>query len=281
MILAKAENKRKIWLLGLSLIMVAFCGSAAFALDPMGPPAADLQAGQLKAGVDYSKSTMDLELNEGIWVEYLDGIFLDVGEAVPFTLKDFKMNKAYFNFAYGAADNCEAFLRVGGTSATFGDSIWEDGERFDSNTDFAIGGGIKATFYEEDDLKIGGMLQVSWAEFDGKLKATHWAASDFVGIDIAETQIAIGATYRLTEHVSIYGGPFLHFISGELEDTFSEIDAGGGLLTSEYSWNVEQESVFGSYIGTQIELTEEFSFNIEYQHTSASDAFGAGLKWRF
>ncbi|NQT00511.1 MAG: hypothetical protein HQ580_00665 [Planctomycetes bacterium] len=270
----KAGN---IWLL--SFIVMMSC-STVFALDPMGPPVADLRQGQLKEGIEYSYSTMDVKLHEGKWIEHFDGVFNDSGEATSLTLKDFKMNKVYFNLGYGFTDNLDAFLRLGATTATFGDSIWEDAEKFDSNVDSTIGGGIKATFYEDDKLKVGGLLQASWGEFDGKLNASHWSAADFVEISMAEVQIAVGPTYKLDDHVSIYGGPFWHFITGDLDDEVNEA-IGGGLLNSQFSWDIDDSSTFGAYIGTQIDINENTSLNIEYQHTAESDAFVAGFLWRF
>ncbi len=262
----------------LALVMVGLGGSAAFALDPMGPPAAGLKQGQFRTGADYSYSTMDLQLKEGEWVEYLDGAFFNSGEGVSLKLKDFKAKKAYINLGYGIAENWEAFLRLGGTNARFGDSIWEDDEKFDGNADFAIGGGAKATFYQEGNLMLGGLFQASWATFDGQLKAAHWAAADFVEIDITEIQIAVGPTYKLTDGVWIYAGPFLHFIDGHLDDTFVQVDEGtGGLLASKYSWNVEEDSIFGGYIGAHVELTENCLFNVEYQRTAAADALAASF----
>ena len=174
----------------------------------------------------------------------------------------------------------EAFLRLGATTSTFGDSIWEDSEKFDGNVDFTIGGGIKATFYEDDKLKVGGLLQASWAEVDGKLNASHWSASDFVEISMAEVQIAVGPAYKLDDHVSIYGGPFWHFIIGDLDVEVNE-SIGGGLLNSKFSWDIDDSSTFGAFIGTRIDINENTSFNIEYQRTADSDAFVAGFLWRF
>jgi hypothetical protein len=263
-------------------MVVGLAGSSALALDQMGPPAAGLDQGRFRAGVDYSYSEMDLELSDGTWTEFLDGVFLDAGEGTSFTLENFKVNKAYANLGYGFADNCEGFLRLGGTSGEFGDSIWEDGEEFDSNAELAVGGGIKATFFQEGGLKLGALLQGSWAEYHGKLDAPHWAAPDFVELEMAEVQIAVGATYTWADTISVYGGPFFHFISGELEDTLSEVDPiSGGLLNSVYVWDIDEDSVFGGYLGVQLEPVEGFSFNVEYQHTGSADAFGASLTWRF
>jgi len=275
--LSKAGNTRSIWLLGF-VLMVG--GSAAFALDPMGPPTADLRQGQFEEGIEYSYGTMDLKLKDGIWIEQLDGVFYDAGNADSLTLKNFKTNKAYFNLGYGIIDGLDAFLRLGATTATFGDSIWEDAEEFDNNADFTVGCGIKATFYEDDNLKLGGLFQASWAEFDGRLSAAHWAAADLVEMSIAEIQVAVGPTYKLADHISIYGGPFFHFVVGDLDDEFSEASE-GGLLTSKYSWDVDESSNFGGYIGAKVDIAEDLSFNIEYQHTESADALSAGLIWRF
>jgi hypothetical protein len=279
-ILAGIKSANTNWLLSLVLAVFGLGSSACFALDLMGPPASGVKQGQFHIGADYSYSQMDLELDAGRWVEYLDGVFSDAGDAVSFTLKDFETARLYANLGYGIADNWDVFVRLGGTDAQFGDSIWQDQERFDSGAQMAIGGGVKATFYEEGNLRLGALLQASWAEFDGELLAPHWAAADSVEMDVTEIQIAVGATCRLTDQVSIYGGPFFHLVDGELDDQLSEWTE-DGLLTSHYSWSVQEDSTLGAYIGAQVELAENCSVNIECQLTSAAEAIAVGLLWRF
>lgn len=278
MILNKIQ---KIWTLSVICLVVGLVTSTALALDPMGPPVAGLAEGQVKVGIDYSHSSMDLELGGGTWVEQLDGVLFDTGEAVPFTLKDFKAYRTYAGIGYGASDRLEAFVRVGGTEARFGDSVWQDQEEFDSSTDFAVGGGLKATFYDDGALQVGGLIQGSWAQYNGTLFAPQWLAADRVEIDLTEVQIAVGAAYTWAERFSIYGGPFLHFVSGDFDDTFSAVDATtGGLLTSNYVWEIDEDSVFGGYFGAQLELTDRCVFNIEYQRTAAADAVGLSLMFK-
>jgi opacity protein-like surface antigen len=223
---------------------------------------------------------MDLELNNGKYVEYLDGWFDASGTQSDLKLKDIKINTVYVNLGYGITDNFEIFLRLGGTNAKFdGHTFWTSGDDFDSNTDFAIGGGIKTTFYEEDKLKIGGLIQIGWSELDGALRPKEWpVADDTVQFDLTQVRIAVGPSYELTERVLIYGGPFLHFVRGDWEDIYSQIDPDtGGLLTTKSSWTVEEESAFGAYIGTQMEITENITFFIEYQHTAAAGTVGASI----
>jgi hypothetical protein len=56
---------------------------------------------------------------------------------------------------------------------------------------------------------------------------------------------------------------------------------GGQLLNSQYTWDINEDSVFGGYLGVQLEFTEGCFVNVEYQKTAAADAFGASLMFRF
>ena len=270
--------------LGFAIVTVCISCPAAFAMGLMGPPSAGMKHEDFKIGADFSHSKMDLEFNDGRYVEYLDGWFDASGPQSDKKLKDIKTNTVYVNLGYGVTDNCEIFLRLGGTTAKFsGSTFWSSGEEFDSSTDFAIGGGIKATFYEEEKLKIGGLIQIGWSELDGAIRPKEWpVADDTVQFDLTQVQIAVGPSYELTDMVSIYGGPFLHFVHGDWEDVYSQIDpVTGGLLTSKYTWTVEEGSSFGVYVGSQIEIAENSNFTIEYQHTSAADTVGASIAVRF
>jgi opacity protein-like surface antigen len=273
----RAKNSRWTRYLGFAIVIVCISCPAAFATGLMGPPSAGMKPEEFKIGVDYSHTKMDLEFNDGKYVEYLDGWLDAIGPQSDLKLKDLKINTVYVNLGYGVTDYFEVFLRLGGTTARFsGTTFWSSGEEFDSNTDFAIGGGIKATFYEEGRLKIGGLIQADWSDLDGAIRPKDWpVADDTVQFDLTQVKIAAGPSYELTEMVSIYGGPFLHFVHGDWEDVYSYVD--GGLITSKNTWRVEEDSYFGVYIGTQIEITENSKFMLEYQHTAAADTVGASV----
>ncbi len=290
---AQTGKTKEICLLVFAFTIICFSVPAAFALDTMGLPAAGLQQGQYSVGVDYSHSKMDLELSEGVFDEYIDGFYNFSGELESLILKDFKVDKGYLNLGYGISDMIEAFLRVGGATSRFGDSVWEGGEKFDGDWDFSIGCGAKATFYEDDKLKIGGLIQVGWSQFDGRLKPDDWPtffypAVDSVEIEITEIQIAVGPAYEIEEDVLIYGGPFYHYVDGDLDDIYSApevIEEGGNtselFITSHYNWTMEEDASYGGYIGTRLELAEDCSLNLEYQLTSAAYCIGANIKWIF
>jgi hypothetical protein len=278
---AKA-NIRRIWLFGFYLIMLGLCGSNAFALDMMGPPTAELETGSFRAGIEYSESSMDLNLIEGKATIYRDGLLLGSGTVPSLTIKDYKVDTLYAAVGYGIFENCEVFLRMGMANATFGDSLWNENEDFDSKNNFAIGAGAKATFYEGFDWKIGGIFQINQSELDGKVDSSSWGITQphFAEISTTEMQIALGATYMWTGRVTIYGGPFVHFISGDFDYEFSRI-TGNNFDTGKYSWSINEGPTYGGYIGSKIKLARESSINLEYQQSSEASVFGASLGLKF
>ena len=278
---AKADM-RKIRLFGFALMVFGLCGSNAFALDLMGPPTAEIEKGMSRVGIDYAFSDMDLELIEGKGTTFRDGTLLGSGSVASQTISGFKVNTLYAVIGYGVFDNCEAFLRMGAANATFGDSLWEEGEDFDGDIDFAIGAGIKANFYKEFNWKIGGVIQINRAELDGKLDSSSWTVPQpqLVDITTTEIQIAIGATYLYSRRLSIYGGPFAHFISGDFDfdfnrstDTVSDV--------GKFSWQINEGPTYGGYLGAQYELTQNISGNIEYQNSSDANVFGLSLLMKY
>lgn len=272
---------RKMYLSALVLAIVTLSGPAAFALDPLGPPVSNLEPGQLRMGIEYSQSKMDLQLPSGKYTEYVDGSFNDSGIALPLTVQDFKTNTTYLNLGYGFNRNWDIFVRLSSTQAKFGDSLWDEGEKFESDTLPAFGGGIKATLYNRFDWKIGGIVQANWSHYTGELNNPSWYVPHFVETDFTEIQITLGATYLLFNNVWIYGGPLYHFITGDLNEKYvGEADL-GHLSLSEWSFDLEQESTYGGYFGATWEIDKSNSLNLEYQFTGAASAFGAGYVLKF
>jgi len=124
--LLDAESMGMIRLLGIVVIMVSLSGSAAFALDPMGPPLAGVSEGQFSFGADMSYGEMDLKLTGGKWTNpNTDPV---AGTLLDRTIKDFEAVKLYATAGYGFAKNWEAFLGIGATKSEFGDDLWNSGE---------------------------------------------------------------------------------------------------------------------------------------------------------
>jgi len=280
----RTENSKWTYYSVFAIVIITISGQAVFALSPMGPPTSGLKQGNFKVGVDFSHSEIDLKFNDGEYVEYLDGWLDAAGAESDLKLNNLKTNTVYVNLGYGVTDFFEVFLRLGGNNAKFsGYNFWPSGEEFDGNTGFAVGGGLKATFYDEGRFKLGGLIQAGWTDLDGAIRPKEWpVADDTVQFDLTQIQMAVGPSYELTDRVLIYCGPFLHFVRGDWEDVYNQVDVGtGGLLTTKTTWNVEEDSSFGVYFGTQMEINDNSSMMIEYQHTSAASAVGASMAVRF
>ena len=254
---------RKISLLVFVLAVVRFCSSSALALSTMGPPTSGLYKGQFRAGADYSYTQMDIELNHG----------KSPGGGPTFSMTDLKNHFVLANIGYGVLDNVEVSFRVGGGSAR---DTEPGGFAFKTaspsiGNGYVIGLGTKATIIEKPDIEWGGLFQLLWAEADVEATAggSAWAA----GIGLWEIQLAAGPTYKLHEKMSIYGGPFFHIINGRFR---ANRIAGTGRIT----YHLDEGSIFGGYVGTKINVTNNIDYCIEYQHTATADALGMSLLFK-
>jgi hypothetical protein len=250
----------------------------------LGAPVADRQMGCLDMDCGFAYSSVDLSLENGRYKDYVDGVFDSQGRTIDFTITNFKTNYGYVGLNYGITDFVEAYTRVGGSKAWFGDSIWEDSEEFDSDTVLAFGIGLKVSFFEQENLKLGVLFNLDAAHYDGQLSARHWAASgwtpDYIDMKLAQCKLAVGADCKLAEGFSLYGGPLLHFIGGRMDDETYMVDE-GYLMNTSYRWDIKEDSVFGGYIGAKAELAGIYFMAFEFQHTASADTAGLSLGLRF
>jgi hypothetical protein len=250
---------KKLLLVFVVLTVVAVAGSSALALTPMGPPKAGLKTGQFRAGVDYSYSKGDIKAS---WID---------GSAE--ILKDVKSNEIFANVGYGISDNWEAFVRLGAANADIDKArIIEDDLTYDfgfnGQYEFSWGFGTKATLLQQENLSWGTLFQVDW------LNTKDSVDGDDVDIDLYQFQIALGPTYKLTDGLSIYGGPFVHLISGSIDWSYADGDP-----TSKA--DLRQKSELGGYIGLDADITQNASLYGEFQITADEWAFGTGISWKF
>jgi hypothetical protein len=197
------------------------------------------------------------------------------------SLDGVKVQKAYANLGYGITDSLEVFLRLGAANAE-----WRD----DGDTHFSFGLRTGITLYQKDALKLSALAQYSWAEsgFDSLPLTTVVGGISYPmlmsgSLNMQELQIAIGPTYELTKDISLYGGGFFHFMDGKLDlkgsiSTMGIPEIGYDL---DSSYDIDQVSELGAYIGTKINTTNNISYSIEYQHTASADAIAMRLVWRF
>lgn len=237
-------------------ILVLMC-SQAFGLTPMGPPKAELKQGQYSFGIDYSFSDIDVEVS---------------GYGASWT-EDIETNTLFSNLSYGITDGWEGFLRLGFANV--------EADDFDGGNEFAYGFGTKLTFAEQDAVSWGALLQIGWLSSDdsGTVVAYGHTITGNQEIDVYEIQIALGPTYE-TDSLKIYGGPFLHLVNGDYDwsgtVTGPMINGSGS-----FSLDIEEESVFGGYIGISKDLTSNSNIGIEFQYTGDAQAVGLKLVWKF
>ncbi len=226
----------------------------AKAIDFMGPPTAELKQGQWDVGFIYSFSEMDLEVS---------------GYGISETLKDLKSNRYWANLGYGLEDWCELNLRLGAADAE------ADDLDFDGGADFAWGFNTKITFASDDKIDWGALFQMSWTKTDDSYNydLSEWGlgTSQSVEVDAYEMQIAVGPTLKM-EGWKLYGGPFVHLVEGDLDVKIAGVTVG---------FDLDEDSAFGGYVGTQIDLAESAALYVEGQFTGGGYGIGGGIVWKF
>lgn len=231
----------------LLMAMLVFCAAGpAFALTPMGPPVATLELGKFAAGFGYSNSQGDVKVT----------VLED-----SYTLKDVELDTYMANLVFGIAEDLELQIDLGALS-------YED-EDLSSSGDFAGGLVLRSTFAQTDKVKWGVASSVHWYQTK--------ASTEYMGFKYrekatwTEIQIAIGPSYT-EDRWCLYGGPFMHFIKGNVESSVAGFSVSG---------DFEEDSNFGGFVGARIEIAKNTEMGIEYQRTGSDDAVGVSILWRF
>ena len=281
--------EKKIALFAFVLMTVIVSNSAVLALSPMGPPKALLGQDQWSIGIEYGHQTMDLEaFGKDINIESEPETHITTRKG-EYNINDLKSNIVLGRISYGVSDDWDAFLRLGvadakcGIEQTFPDGTKEKYRGFDGSFGFGWGFGTRATFWRDEEVSWGGLFQITWMEPDdsdisstieGEGLPFDLNYSGTAEIDIWEVQIAVGPTWRIDEGIHIYGGPFLHFVNGDLDFSGEIVDPDVG-ISMKSSGDIEEESQFGGYVGAHLDVDENTSCFIECQLTG--DAWGIGL----
>lgn len=224
------------------ITVVVLFASPVWALTYMGPPTSDVKQGDLLLGFDYSDSETDIDVSG----YGLNGTFEDVES-------DLYMGKV----GIGLFNGFEIFGR-------FGSSEIED-----LGNEFAWGLGTKATLGRKDALSWGALFQLT--------ALTAKDTENLFGfllngeMNVYEFQVALGPRYDI-DWLYVYGGPFFHFIEGDIDLE---------ILGYTASFDIEQESEFGGYIGLGWQIAEKSSLSVEYQSTGNAETIGVGLIHRF
>jgi len=241
----------------LVFVMVAFLVSPVSALTYMGPPTSNVKQGELLLGFDYSDSELDVE-----WRGY----------GLKGTIKNVESDLYLGKVGLGLSDGFELFGRFGLNrmdytlhQMEYTEDI-EDGFGFNSGNEFTWGIGTKATFGRKDNISWGALFQIM--DFSGHDKTYFDGYLIDTEIDAYEIQLAIGPSYEI-DNLCLYGGPFLHVIGGDVN-----MESGSTVLSS---FDIEQGSEVGGYVGLGWQFAENSSLNIEYQLTGDAEMIGISL----
>jgi hypothetical protein len=283
--------EKKIALFAAALMIMALSNSAVLALVQMGPPKALLGQDRWDIGIEYSHQSMDLEANGDVTeIDIIPGLPDYVAaRKVKHKINDLKSNIVLVRAGYGINDSWDAFVRLGLADAKddieqdYPDGAGDTFKGYDGSFGLAWGVGTRATFWQDEQLSWGGLFQITWLDpGDGSVKLSGDPAfSGKADIDnMWEVQIAAGPTWRLENNLRIYGGPFLHFVNGDLDISGSTVDSGTEIHTKSSS-DIEEKSQFGGYVGAQLDVDQNTSCIIELQLTSDAWGIGIGAARRF
>lgn len=255
----------------LSIVVVGMFCSAAFALVPMGPPMAGLPQGGYSVGVGYAFSDMNLEVS---------GPVSGGGEAV---INDIQNDMYYLCLGYGISDDWTLYGGIGAVNAEF--TADGAGNDFEGDTGFAFGIGTKRTLAENGDTKWGVLAQFTQGKSEDTITSvsgqsfgngsiggatfTPAGSRHPMKIEWYEIQVALGPTVPISEDVCVYGGPFLHFVEGDLE-----------VKDSRAEWELEQRLQLGAYIGTLVNIGNVGSLNdvsVMAELLWTGEAWGVGI----
>jgi hypothetical protein len=280
---------KRIALLIVILVVIGMSGSIALALPPMGPPRALVGQDRWAVEVGVSHSKMDLEAFGTSRERQSDAAPWLPTTNAEHRIEDLTSNMVLGRVSYGAYDTVDVFVCLGLSDAQ--DDMTEelatgaDGNRYtglECSHGFTYGLGARATFWQEGDIIWGGLVQILWQNpGDGDISLTPPGAapdpSRLTGdaeLDLQEIQVAVGPTVQL-DGFSVYGGPFLHFVTGDLDVDVMGTDSFGAVNRVDLSQDIREESEFGIFIGAQGEVDQDTAWFVELQVTG--DAWGVGI----
>jgi opacity protein-like surface antigen len=282
--------KKRITLFAAALMIMALSSTAVLALPVMGPPKAQLGQDRWDIAIEYSHQSMDLEADGDVTeIDIIPGLPDYVAaRKVKHKINDLKSNIIMARAGYGINDSWDAFVRLGLADAkdeieqTYPDGAKDKFNGYDGSFGLAWGFGTKATFWQDEQLSWGGLFQITWLDpDDSSVKLS--GDPEFSGkadVDFWEVQIAAGPTWRAFDNLRIYGGPFLHFVNGDLDISGRTVFEDTEILTKASS-DIEEKSQFGGYVGAQFDLDQNTSCIIECQLTGDAWGIGIGAARRF
>ena len=279
----------------ISISLLSIYASASMAVAPIGPSRALLGEDEKGIGLSLSHQSMNL-CADGDFIEQQPAA-LATGQAdLDLDIKNLVSNPIFATLNYGINQDWDVFIRIGVVNAK--DDIEVESNRpvaatrflntgneasLNSGHELAWGIGSRATFYEDDSISWGGSFHMTWLDPESSSDTMTGLTGETATVDLDlkywEIIVAGGPTINFGDYW-IYGGPFLHFVRGDLDIDGTWVDTGIGPFPMNGSTDVEEESIIGGHVGAQWNQTEDLCWNAEVSFTG--DAWGLGISglWR-
>lgn len=264
--------------------------SSVLALDFLGPPVAQLDKGKLSAGAEFSTGKFEFKAKGfATWYDWGSMTFPYRSHVHNIHMKNIKTQKTYGTVGYGLTDSWDVSVSLGTVKSSWNyyqenvGSSWNYNRKSESSRDNALSIGIRRTLYSKGKLKIGALAKYSRLRMDEAnfhTEAANRTVEMSAELAMDEFQIAVGASYDMSKNLCIYGGPFIHWMDGELNDVIVPLQPGLGDYIAYGSYDLLHAEEIGGYIGVQARLRKNTTFNIEYQRTNSADCLGMSLLFR-
>jgi len=252
------------------IIILTLFATTTYAFDPVGIPGGWLDEGQGKIALEYSHSKLDIHADSST----------ELGYAAA-DIKDIDIDQYTANFGLGLTRDIEIFIRTGIIQADPDNSDNDDnvgGDIGKSKDSFLFGGGLKFNIYRGDKFSWGLTAQTSWNNISFGGRYFKGAGTETkTKIKMFNTQIATGPAYKLNDSLTIYGGPFFHFVNGDVEMK----DKIGSSTTTYEDSILEEDSILGGFVGGQWEFYKDTLLNIECLFTDSGYGVAGGVIWKF
>ena len=248
--------KNKVLIVAVLLVLNLYV--SAQAIGPLGPPKAELKQAQFQIAAEYSSSRFDVK------TKYT--------KAVETTCR-LKSSKLLVKPSYGVTDNFDIYALIG----------LDDNKAMNMKfgSDVVYGFGADYTLFQDDALSFGAVFETQWSKVSasGTMDFTELTDWDYFDEDYRaelnynEIMIAAGPTWEITDGLSFYGGPFFYTLNGDIDVDFEFWD-------ESESFNLEERSSFGAYLGTQWDFHSDVSWYGEVSFISDGWIFGTGFSWK-
>lgn len=180
------------------------------------------------------------------------------------TIKDIETEKGYYagmKAAYGLLDNLDIYVRAGASdyrvkSQIFTGSTAGDKLKFDTDTDFAYGFGLKGT-YNLNEWLLGCDLQYRRSKHEAEAKNTPVSGAEssttYKSFVIQEWHVAPYIARKL--------GDFVPYLGVRYSDAKLDIERPASSVWGEIK--AEADNNVGVFLGTDYKLGESWKLNLE------------------